>query len=191
MDKYPLKKYPIVGACGLNCGLCPRYYTEGMSRCPGCCGPDFWQKHPGCAFITCCVKQRNLETCAECGDWEECERVAKLLDSAKHQDSFISSRPLAANFAFIQKNGIEEFVRLEMEKQKLLTHLIDNYDEGRSKSFYCTSCQLVPLDKLKKALADAELKITEDTGIKEKAKLLRAAISRIADDLHVDLRLRK
>ncbi|TET26129.1 MAG: DUF3795 domain-containing protein, partial [Dehalococcoidia bacterium] len=55
MDKYPLKKYPIVGACGLNCGLCPRYYTQGTSRCPGCCGPDFWQKHPGCAFITCCV----------------------------------------------------------------------------------------------------------------------------------------
>jgi hypothetical protein len=191
MDKYPLKKYPIVGACGLNCGLCPRYYTAGKSRCPGCCGPDFWQKHPGCGFITCCVKQRGLETCAECKDWEECERVAKLLDSAKYKDSFLSHKPLAANYAFIQKNGIEEFVRLEMEKQKLLRHLIDNYDEGRSKSFYCTSCQLVPLDKLREALIDIETKITQATDIKEKAKLVRAAISQMADSLEIDLRLRK
>ena len=191
MNKYPLKKYPVVGACGLNCGLCPRYYTEGTSRCPGCCGPDFWQKHPGCAFITCCVKKRNLETCAQCVDWAECEKVVRLLDSAKCQDSFISYRPLAANFAFIQKNGIEEFVRLEMEKQKFLRHLIDNYDEGRSKSFYCTSCQLIPLDKLREVLEAVEAKMTEDAGIKEKAKIVRAAISNMADALQIDLKLRK
>jgi hypothetical protein len=191
MDKYPLKKYPIVGVCGLNCGLCPRYHTEGASRCPGCCGPDFWQKHPSCGFITCCVKKKGLETCAQCVDWEECEKVAKLLDSAKYNDSFISYRPLAANYAFIQKNGIEEFIRLETEKQKFLRHLIDNYDEGRSKSFYCTSCQLIPLDKLREALVDAETKIIEATNIKDKAKLVRAAISRIADSLQIDLKLRK
>ena len=191
MDKYPLKKSPIVGACGLNCGLCPRYYTEGTSRCPGCCGPGFWEKMPGCGVITCCVKKKNIETCAECSEWEECEKVAKLLDSAKYHDSFISHRPLAANFAFIQKNGIEEFARLEMEKQKLLRYLIDNYDEGRSKSFYCTSCQLIPLDKLKEALVDVETRIAEATDIKEKAKLVRAAINSLADNLQIDLKLRK
>ncbi len=191
MNKYPLKKYPIVGACGLNCSLCPRYHTEGTSRCPGCCGPGFWQKHPGCGFITCCVKRRNLETCAQCGDWVRCGKVARLLDSAKQHDSFISHRSLAANFAFIQENGIEEFTRLEMEKQKFLRHLIDNYDEGRSKSFYCTSCQLIPLGRLKKTLDDVEIKITEDTGIKEKAKIVRASISSLAGSLQIDLKLRK
>lgn len=191
MNKYPLKKYPIVGACGLNCGLCPRYYIEGTSRCPGCCGPDFWQKHPGCHFITCCVKRRNIETCAQCADWAECEKVTKLLDSAKYHNSFISYKPIAANFAFIQKNGVDEFARLEIEKQRFLRHLIENYDEGRSKSFYCTSYQLIPLDKLKQALVDAETKITEDTAIKEKAKIVRAAISNLADVLQVDLKLRK
>jgi len=191
MDKYPLKKYPVVGACGLNCGLCPRYHTGGTSRCPGCCGPDFWQKHPGCAFITCCVKQRNLETCAQCVDWVECEKVARLMDSAKYHDSFISYKPITANFAFIQKNGIEEFVRLEIEKQKFLRQLIDNYNEGRSKSFYCVSCQLIPLDRLKEALADAEIKMSEDTGIKEKAKIVKTAINNVADTLQIDLKLRK
>jgi len=191
MDKYPLKKYPMVGACGLNCGLCPRHHTEGTSRCPGCCGLGFWEKMPGCGFITCCVKKKELETCAECVDWAACEKVAKLLDSAKQRDSFISYRPIAANFAFIQENGIEQFARLEMEKHRFLRHLIDNYNEGRSKSFYCTSCQLVPLDKLEEALTHAKTKMTQDTPIKEKAKIVRAAISHMADSLQIDLKLRK
>lgn len=191
MDKYPLKKYPIVGACGLNCGLCSRYHIEGASRCPGCCGPDFWQKHPSCGFITCCVKQRNLETCALCTDWETCDRLTRVLEAVEHQDSFISYRPVPANFAFIRESGIEAFVRLEMEKLRFLESLIYNYDEGRSKSFYCTSCQLIPLAKLREALADAEAKMTADTDIKAKAKLVRAAINNLADALQIDLKLRK
>ncbi|MEE9583087.1 MAG: DUF3795 domain-containing protein [Dehalococcoidales bacterium] len=191
MDKYPLKKYPIVGACGLSCGLCPRYYTEGPSRCPGCCGPGFWQKHPACGFITCCVKKRGLETCAQCGDRAECARVARLLESARYQDSFLSHRSLAANFALIQEKGIKEFARLEMAKQDCLRRLIDNYNDGRSKTLYCTSCQLIPLDKLKQALADAETKMDKGADIKERTKIVRAAISNIADSLQIDLKLRK
>jgi len=162
-----------------------------VSRCPGCCGPDFWQKHPGCAFITCCVKRKNLETCAQCVDWAGCEKVTRLLDSAKYHDSFISYGSLAASFVFIQENGIEEFVRLEIEKQGFLRYLIDNYDEGRSRSFYCTSCQLIPLDRLRGALADAETRITVVTDIKEKARIVRAAISSLADTLQINLKLRK
>jgi hypothetical protein len=191
VDRHPLRKYPIVGVCGLDCGLCPRYYTEGTSRCPGCCGPGFWQKMPGCGFITCCVKKKGLETCAQCVDFGECERVAKLLDSAHCRDSFISHRPIEANLSFIREHGIEEFARLEMEKQAFLRHLLANYDEGRSKSFYCTSCQLMPLDRLRQALKDAEAELTQGAGVKEKAKTLRALISRAVESLGIDLRLRK
>jgi hypothetical protein len=191
VDKYPLKKYSIVGVCGLNCGLCPRYHTAGPSRCPGCCGDGFWEKHPSCGFITCCVKKKGLETCAECSDFDKCQRVARVLDSAKHADSFISYRPVPANFSFIREHGIKEFARLEMEKLKFLEYLLNNYDEGRSKSFYCTSCQLVPLDKLKKTLDQAEAGITRETPPKDKAKVVRAAISNMAESLEIDLKLRK
>lgn len=191
MDRYPLKKYPIVGVCGLECGLCPRYYTEGTSRCPGCCGPGFWEKMPGCGFITCCVKKKGLETCAQCADFDDCERIAWLLDSAKSKDSFISHRPIEANLLFIRERGIKEFARLELEKQEFLRHLLANYDEGRSKSFYCTSCQLVPLNKLKQALKEAEVEITQDTPLKERAKTVKVTISNMAESLGIDLRLRK
>ena len=72
-----------------------------------------------------------------------------------------------------------------------LTSYLDNYNEGRSKSFYCTSCQLLPLDKLKEALAIVEARISKDAEIKEKARIVRAEISHLADSLNTDLKLRK
>ena len=186
-----MKQYPIVGACGLDCGLCPRYHATGSSKCPGCAGPDFEQKHPACGFITCCVKQKHLETCAQCPDRASCERVSRVMEGAKQSDSFISYRPLAANYAFIQKHSIEEFARQEMAKMELLSYLLEHYDEGRSKTFYCTTFQLIPLDSLKAAVAEAEAGMSESGDVKEKTRLVRAAISRLADTLGVDLRLRK
>ena len=191
MNKQPIKKHPTVGACGLNCGLCPRHYSKGASRCPGCSGPAFFTIHPECAFITCCVKKHGLETCAVCPESAGCERVAKLFDSAKKGDSFISYKPIPDNYASIRKNGVAEFVRVQNEKETLLQYLLDNYDEGRSKSFYCISLQLLPLPELKKAVSTAEAKLASITDIKEKTKLMRQAISVLADSLKIDLKLRK
>jgi len=191
MNEYPVKKHPIVGACGLDCGLCPRYYTSGPSRCPGCAGQGFEQKHPTCGFITCCVKQKHLETCALCPDWASCKRVRRIMAAAKQSDSFISYRPLADNYAFIQKNGIEGFTQRELAKMEILGYLLKHFDDGRSKAFYCTSCQLLPLDSLKSVLDETEKKISKNADPKEKARLIRASVSRFADALGIDLKLRK
>ena len=190
-NKYPVKKYPIVGACGLDCGLCQRFHTEGTSRCPGCCGENFREKHPSCGFITCCVKEKNLETCAGCADWEGCGRLGRSLDASERVDSFISYRPLAGNLESIRKNGIDAFARLELEKLEFLRYLIKNYDDGRSRGFFCLSCQLVPLDSLKEVLANEETSITGTADIKEKARTVRAAISGLADRLGISLKLKK
>ena len=113
------------------------------------------------------------------------------MEAAEQGDSFISYRPLADNYVFIQKNGIEEFTRRELEKMEILGYLLKHFDDGHSKTFYCTSCQLLPLDNLKSALAESKKKINENTGKKEKSEQIRAAINRLADSLHVDLKLRK
>lgn len=188
---HPLKQYPFIGACGLDCGLCPRYHASGPSRCPGCAGRDFEQKHPRCGFITCCVEQKHLETCAQCPDWESCDRVNRIIEGAKLGDSFISYQSLANNYALIQKNGIEEFVRQEIAKMEFLSYLLKRFDEGRSKALYCICCQLLPLDKLKTSVAEAKKEMNEDTDIREKARLIRAAVSRLASTLDVDLKLRR
>ena len=113
------------------------------------------------------------------------------MEAAKQGDSFISYRPLADNYAFIQKNGIEEFARRELAKMEILGYLLKHFDDGRSKAFYCTSCQLLPLDSLKSALAESEKEINENADTKGKARLIRAAISRLAGNLNIDLKLRK
>ncbi|NIM99171.1 MAG: DUF3795 domain-containing protein, partial [candidate division Zixibacteria bacterium] len=105
----PQRKHPTIGVCGLDCGLCPRYYTSGTSRCPGCCGPDFWEKHPSCGFITCCVKRRQLEICSECEEFP-CNRFADVGKS----DSFVTYRNVKSNLNFIRTRGIATYV----EKQK-------------------------------------------------------------------------
>jgi hypothetical protein len=190
LTKYPVKKYPLIGACGLDCGLCPRFYTEGKSRCPGCCGEDFFDRHPPCGLVNCCVKQRGLETCALCDIKEECEKIFQVMAAAQSKDSFISYKPLAANLAFIQKNGIAGFSRIQLEKQKLLVYLLDRYDDGRSKLFYCTACQLIPPAELQTAVKICELQIGPDYEKKEKAKLVREAVSKLAESLSIDLKLR-
>ena len=85
MSERPVKAHPTLGCCGLDCGLCPRYYTVGASRCPGCCGPGFFEKHPSCGYITCCVKRKNLEVCSQCDEFP-CSRFAPWLFTITEED---------------------------------------------------------------------------------------------------------
>lgn len=103
-----LKRHPTIGVCGLDCGLCPRYYTAGPSRCPGCGGPDFPNKHPSCSFITCCVKKLGLEVCAQCSDFpcpkfKSDEEYQQLNDSS----SYASPKRIMPNLRYIREHGIE------------------------------------------------------------------------------------
>jgi hypothetical protein len=89
-NNYPVKKFPDIGVCGLDCGLCPRYHSDSKSKCTGCCGEGFWEIHPPCSFITCAVKQKGLEACAQCKESQDCAKFARLHEAAEAHDSFIS-----------------------------------------------------------------------------------------------------
>ena len=145
--EYPVKKYPTVACCGLNCGLCPMYYTKGPSRCPGCCGPDFINKHPSCSIITCCVKKRNFETCAECSEYP-CSKINKW----DKYDSFISHKVSLSNLELIKGKGIEQFLTQQKRRIELLELMLEKFNEGRSKSFFCIATALLPIEDLEKGL---------------------------------------
>ena len=100
------KKYFTLGCCGLDCGLCPRFYTEGSSKCPGCYGVDFENKHPSCFFITCCVKKKGLEVCCECNAFP-CSKFDK---ETGETDSFITHRRVIQNQNYIKEHGIIAFI---------------------------------------------------------------------------------
>lgn len=140
-----LKQHVTIGACGIDCGLCPRYYTKGNSKCPGCGGADFSEKHPSCGVLTCCVAKHGFETCAECEEFP-CNR---LNTEKAGYDSFVTHRNMFLNSEYIRNNGITGFLDKQKERMDILTLLLNRFDEGRSKSFYCLSCTLLPLDTLR------------------------------------------
>jgi len=180
----PIKKYPTIGACGLDCGLCPRYYTQGPSRCPGCCGPDFFSKHPLCSFVTCCVKKKNLEVCADCPEFP-CPKFE--FEGENSYDSFITHRKTVFNLNFIKENGIEKFIERQKKRIKLLETMLNDYDEGRSKSFYCIATALLSIESLEKSLNNVE----KSDNIKIRAKNLKKILNEMASRKGVELKLRK
>jgi len=114
-----LKQHPTIGCCGIDCGLCPRFYTDGKSKCPGCVGIDFYNKHPSCPIITCCFIGKGLETCAECAQLP-CEKIIKW-DKA---DSFVTHRKTLINLNHIKEIGTPFFVKQQHIRIKLLNKLL-------------------------------------------------------------------
>jgi hypothetical protein len=191
-----LKAYPTIAACGLDCGLCPRHYTVGTSRCPGCGGPGFHDKHPSCSFITCCVKKRGLEACGQCPEFP-CSKFKSEEEYRRMESpSYPPARKMRANLAFIKEKGIEEFLRRQARRIALLEAMLADYDDGRSRSFFCRSAALLDVAALERALDEAGREVEAgavgrgrvEAGVR--AKVLRGLIDRAASRAGVDLTVR-
>jgi len=194
MSEHPIKTYPTIGCCGLDCGLCPRYYTVGSSRCPGCCGPDFFNKHPSCSYITCCVKKKKLEVCAQCDEFP-CSKFESWLVGGGECDSFLTHKKAHPNLNFIREHGIEKFIEQQRRRIRLLETMLKNFDDGRSKSFYCIAATLLPIKDLEMSLNETEQKIKADKirldDIKTKSKILKEFLNNLAAKEGIELKLRK
>lgn len=179
-----LKKYETIGCCGIDCGLCPRFHTKGDSVCPGCGALNFKEKHPSCGCLTCCVIKNGLEVCSVCKDYP-----CKRFDSkGENYDSFVTHKKMFTNLDFIKSNGIECFIDQQKIRMNILKDFIANYDDGRSRSFLCISCALLPLDKLQETYRFIN-NISDSLEIKEKNKRLKDSIQTIAENLKIDLKL--
>lgn len=194
MDKLE-KKYPTIGCCGIDCGLCPRYYTEGKSRCPGCLGPKFLEvMGQTCSFISCCFKNKNLETCGECNDFP-CQKFDSGWFGKDSYDSFVTHKKAIPNLNIIKNKGFVEFIKQQNKRIKILKEMLKDFNDGRSKSFFCLSSALLPVNILEKSLISAkkkiiELKINKDD-IKFKAKILKDILKNVADKEKILLKLQK
>lgn len=173
-----------IGCCGIDCGLCPRFHTNGVSTCPGCCGTNFTNKHPSCGFVTCCVHKKGLETCAECGEFP-CPRFDK---EASGYDSFVTHRKVFPNLESIRSNGMDSFLDVQKIRMDLLSHLLKNFDDGRSKSFYCLTCALFPIDMINECRRYIDL-IDDSIDTREKCRNLKAYLLQMALNRGIELKL--
>ncbi len=180
-NQRPAKKYPSIGACGLDCGLCPRYYTVGSSRCPGCAGPGFFDKHPSCGFITCCVTKRRFEVCAQCPDFP-CSKFKSEEEyrQLKGSSSYPPCRKLMPNLKFIEKRGLKEFLEQQRQRMAMLQTMLERFNDGRSRSFYCRMTALLDVESLRGALAAADRQLATDNvkpnDLQTRARVLRAIL---------------
>jgi len=145
------REYPLFSLCGLNCGLCPRYQTDGASKCPGCGGPDFYQKHPSCAVINCTLKHDQVEYCFQCASYP-CEKYRNQSD----KDSFITYRNVLVDFEKAKTQGLQRY-KLELnEKVEILDYLTHNFNDGKRKNFYCIAVNLLSLASLKEIIQEIQ-----------------------------------
>jgi hypothetical protein len=145
----PVKKHYVLGCCGIDCGLCPRFYTEGDSKCPGCFGHDFAKKHPSCALANCCFKKNKLEVCGLCINFP-CDRYKNKEKVLK--DSFVTHKKIFQNHYFIKENGLNEFIKEQKIRINLLNILLEKYNDNRSKNYYCLATTLLSIDSLNEVI---------------------------------------
>jgi hypothetical protein len=181
-------KYLEIGVCGLSCRLCPMYNTKSESRCLGC--KSTTRIAVGCPFITCTVKKKSIEFCWDCEENKICEKWKKHRDAGEKIDSFKCYQKLEEDISFIYKNGISEYEKIQKDRGYLLKGMLKDFNEGRSKSYYCIAATVLEIEELKKALTYAK---KESTGLdmKSKSKILHSILDDIAGKKNYCLKLRK
>src|SRR5659263_7916 len=178
---------PLFSLCGLNCGLCPRYHTQGDSKCPGCGGTDFHLKHPSCAVITCSKKHGQIEYCYQCSSYP-CRRYSRNGDL----DSFISYRNVITDFAKAKTDGVDQYISDLREKIAILESLISTYNDGRRKAFYCNAVNLLTLPDLREIMTGIQKKYTNrDIPQKEQIEEIVRLFEARAASQDISLKLRK
>lgn len=181
-------KYPEIGICGLSCRLCTRYHTESKSRCGGC--KSEFRMSAGCPFITCAIKKKGIEFCWRCKENETCKKWRKHREFSKRVDSFKCYQKLENNIAFIQKNGVNEFEKEQKTRENLLKEMLQEFNGGRSKSYYCIAATVLEIEELGEALNKAK-KNSFGLEIKEKSKILHSILDELAERENYYLKLRK
>jgi hypothetical protein len=115
----------LVAPCGLFCGACPVFRASGDSAlgerlaktlgvpleqvsCLGCRvekGHIKVMGEPVCPTYDCCIQQKGLQFCYECGDFP-CLKLAPCADKAQ----VLPHNTKVYNLVLLQKMGVEKWL---------------------------------------------------------------------------------
>jgi len=183
--KYKQREYPLFSACGLNCGLCPRYQADGASKCPGCSGKEFLTKHPTCGVLSCC-QRKGLEYCYQCDEYP-----CKKYDGADQSDSFITHLNQFCDMEKAKTLGIDAYKKELNEKIFILKTLLANYDDGRRKGFFCLAVNLLELQDVRHVMEQILSQTQPEQSVKDKAITAVQLFQSMAEQRNFTLKLRK
>lgn len=185
------RKTPQFSLCGLNCCLCPRYRTTGNSRCPGCGGADFYDKHPSCGIISCSLKHDGVAYCFQCDDYP-CGRYT----GQNLKDSFITYLHVTEDMEAAKNGGLENYLERLSKKNQILDELLEDWDNGRMKSYYCTAVNLLPLKDLEVVMSQLTHMANEQADMNPandgmKGKIAKEYLDKMAAEKGISLKLRR
>jgi len=99
--------------------------------------------------------------------------------------------PTFDNLRQIRKVGLAVWLKEQKQRQALLEELLENYNEGRSMSFYCKVCARMPTDLIARAFNEAEELFASEkvdkSDIKSKAKILKIVLKDLAAKAFIGL----
>lgn len=176
-----VRKEPLFSLCGLNCGLCTMHLG---GYCPGCGGGDGNQS---CAIAKCSMQHGNIQCCFECREYP-CPKYDKM----DEYDSFIPRRGRQRDVERAQMMGVSAYIAELHEKMKILDWLLQNYNDGRRKTFFDTAVYRLELGDIQTVMESLENQdgILE-LPVKEKALIAVRLFQDLADKRGISLKLIK
>lgn len=157
MKKEQLRHYPMFSLCGLNCGCCT---LQLGGHCPGCGAPG----RPSCRLLKCAVAHGNVKYCCDCAEYP-CERMSETTDTV----SFVTCRHRLKDLEQLREIGPEAFEAIQDRKQAILKTLLENFNDGRRKSFYSLAITLLPLADCETVMTELKIQVNASLTLKEKA----------------------
>lgn len=152
--------------------------------CPGCGGGPGNQP---CALARCSQNHGSIDYCFQCEEYP-CRRY----EGIEFLDSFILHRNQVKDLEKAKKMGISAYHTELEEKTGILQNLLENYNDGRHKSFFCLAVNLLEFRYLKDIFSKIELESdATDLSIKEKARAAERLFNEFAADHDLKLKLNK
>ena len=133
-----VREHPLFSLCGLNCGLCTMHLG---GHCPGCGGGEGNQS---CAIARCSQQHGGVAYCWQCGEFP-CRRFGE----ADAYDSFVPCRGRHKDIERARRIGEAAYLAELDEKIRILQFLLDGFNDGRKKSFYCAAMCFLDLEEIR------------------------------------------
>jgi len=185
------RETPQFSLCGLNCSLCPRYRTTGSSRCPGCGGEDFYEKHPSCGVISCSLRHGGVAYCFNCSEYP-CDRYTREND----KDSFLSYMNVTKDMESAKTEGLDSYLEQLAKRSDVLDVLLQDWDNGRLKSYFCVAANLLSVKDLEHAMSELSgiannLKNSSEANSSLYGRVAKEYFDKLASDRGISLKLRR
>lgn len=172
-----MRNNPLFSLCGLNCGLCSMHLG---GHCGGC---GFGNQ--SCPLARCSLEHGAVEYCFQCTEYP-----CKKYEHIEERDSFITHQKRKSDLQKAQQGGIAAYNAEQESKAKLLTYLLEQYNDGRRKTLFCLAVNLLDTAELKEIIQQADAE-TLGLPVKAKAACISALFQQCAEKNGIVLKLRR